>query len=271
MDPIPRLEAVIEAVRSLPNRPDAVLVSGDLTDDGAEAGYRLAREMLDRLEVPLHVIPGNHDDRARLREAFGLPGRGTSRSTTRWRSASCGSSPSTRSSPVRTRATFRPSNCAGSTRSWRPSRRRRPCWPCTTRRLPPVLPSGTRSTSWRHSARRWPASSPAIRGCGRSPAATCTGSPLRPWQAARFSLRPAPTGRCAPTSRRRIGIGWSTPRLRDPRAARRRALLAGGVGPVQPLTGLGSSCSCTKRTTAAPSPTAIAQRLIEPARTSPAA
>jgi Icc protein len=76
MDPIPRLEAVIEAVRLLPNRPDAVLVSGDLTDDGAEEGYRLAREMLAQFEVPLHVIPGNHDDRARLREAFGLAGAG---------------------------------------------------------------------------------------------------------------------------------------------------------------------------------------------------
>lgn len=76
LDPIPRLEAVIGAVRSLPNRPDAVLVSGDLTDDGAEAGYRVAREMLARLDMPIHVIPGNHDDRRQLREAFGLPGSG---------------------------------------------------------------------------------------------------------------------------------------------------------------------------------------------------
>jgi len=79
MDPIPRLEAVIEAVRSLPNRPDAVLVSGDLTDDGAAAGYQVARELLKRLDVPLHVIPGNHDDRARLREAFDLAGSGDER------------------------------------------------------------------------------------------------------------------------------------------------------------------------------------------------
>jgi 3',5'-cyclic AMP phosphodiesterase CpdA len=76
MDPIPRLEAVIEAVRALPNRPDAVLVSGDLTDDGSEDGCMLAREMLARLEAPLHVIPGNHDDRSRLRAAFDLPGEG---------------------------------------------------------------------------------------------------------------------------------------------------------------------------------------------------
>lgn len=76
MDPIPRLEAVISAVRALPNRPDAILVSGDLTDDGAEGGYRVAREMLAGLGAPLHVLPGNHDDRARLREAFDLPGVG---------------------------------------------------------------------------------------------------------------------------------------------------------------------------------------------------
>ena len=76
MDPVPRLEAVLDAVRSLPNRPDAVLVSGDLTDDGAEAGYRLARELLTRIGAPLYVIPGNHDDRARIREGFALPGVG---------------------------------------------------------------------------------------------------------------------------------------------------------------------------------------------------
>lgn len=76
VDPVPHLEAVVEAVRLLPNRPDAVLVSGDLTDDGAEEGYRLARGLLERLEVPVHVLPGNHDDRGRLRAAFGLLGQG---------------------------------------------------------------------------------------------------------------------------------------------------------------------------------------------------
>ena len=75
-DPIPRIEAVIEAVRSLPNAPDAVLVSGDLTDDGSGEHYATARELLGRLEVPLHVLPGNHDDRGRMREAFGLTGEG---------------------------------------------------------------------------------------------------------------------------------------------------------------------------------------------------
>ena len=76
VDPIPRLEAVIEAVRGLPNRPDAVLVTGDLTDDGTGENYGAAREMLARLDLPLHVLPGNHDDRGRIRAAFDLPGEG---------------------------------------------------------------------------------------------------------------------------------------------------------------------------------------------------
>ncbi|HKO36812.1 MAG TPA: phosphodiesterase [Solirubrobacterales bacterium] len=76
VDPVPRLEAVVEGVRSLPNQPDAVLVSGDLTHDGGDREFRLAREILGRLDVPLHVMPGNHDDRALVRETFGLPGAG---------------------------------------------------------------------------------------------------------------------------------------------------------------------------------------------------
>ena len=76
VDPVPHLEAVIAAVRALPNQVDAVLVSGDLTHDGGLPEFRLARELLERLEAPLYVLPGNHDDRALLREAFDLPGAG---------------------------------------------------------------------------------------------------------------------------------------------------------------------------------------------------
>lgn len=76
VDPRPRLEQVIEAVRALPNPVDAVVVSGDLTADGGEDDSLLARQLLDRFDVPVHVLPGNHDLRASLRGAFGLPGEG---------------------------------------------------------------------------------------------------------------------------------------------------------------------------------------------------
>jgi len=76
VDPQPRLEAVIEAVRALPNPVDAVVITGDLSDSGSEADYRLARRLLERLEAPVHALPGNHDLRGPLRRAFELPGEG---------------------------------------------------------------------------------------------------------------------------------------------------------------------------------------------------
>jgi 3',5'-cyclic-AMP phosphodiesterase len=76
VDPRPRLERVIAAVRALRNPVDAVVVSGDLSDDGSDQSYEAARELLARFDVPVHVLPGNHDDRAGLRRAFGLPGAG---------------------------------------------------------------------------------------------------------------------------------------------------------------------------------------------------
>ncbi|HET9152630.1 MAG TPA: phosphodiesterase [Solirubrobacterales bacterium] len=75
-DPAAQLERVVAAIRGLPNPLDAVLVTGDLTDDGSERHYRRARELLARLDAPLYVLPGNHDDRGRLREVFALPGKG---------------------------------------------------------------------------------------------------------------------------------------------------------------------------------------------------
>jgi 3',5'-cyclic-AMP phosphodiesterase len=70
------LKAVLRAVEGLPNRPDAVLVSGDLAEDATPAQYALAAKLVGRLGVPFHVLPGNHDRRAPMRAAFGLPGEG---------------------------------------------------------------------------------------------------------------------------------------------------------------------------------------------------
>jgi outer membrane protein assembly factor BamB/predicted phosphodiesterase len=40
-----------------------VLVSGDVTEMGSYAEMRLAKDILDGLRVPCHIIPGNHDSR----------------------------------------------------------------------------------------------------------------------------------------------------------------------------------------------------------------
>jgi 3',5'-cyclic AMP phosphodiesterase CpdA len=73
-DPGAGLVKAVESVRRLPDRPDAVLVSGDLADNAADWEYEVAREILARLDAPVYVLPGNHDDRDALRRQFDLPG-----------------------------------------------------------------------------------------------------------------------------------------------------------------------------------------------------
>jgi 3',5'-cyclic-AMP phosphodiesterase len=73
-DPVARLAAAVETARGVCPRPDAVLVSGDLTDHATDAEYEQVRELLAPLGDPLYVLPGNHDDRGALRRHFGVPG-----------------------------------------------------------------------------------------------------------------------------------------------------------------------------------------------------
>ncbi|WP_457033028.1 metallophosphoesterase [Kitasatospora sp. P5_F3] len=61
-----RTKAVLDHLDSLPYDLDAVLVTGDVTEHGLPAEYRLARELLDTRH-PLLVLPGNHDDRSAFR------------------------------------------------------------------------------------------------------------------------------------------------------------------------------------------------------------
>lgn len=49
---------------------DALLVSGDISDDGSEDSYSFARAQLERLELPFYIVPGNHDAREPFRTAF---------------------------------------------------------------------------------------------------------------------------------------------------------------------------------------------------------
>ncbi len=61
----------VERVNALRPAPAAVVITGDVTDDGSPESYRLAAAILADLTAPVYVIPGNHDDRAGLRAAFG--------------------------------------------------------------------------------------------------------------------------------------------------------------------------------------------------------
>jgi 3',5'-cyclic-AMP phosphodiesterase len=73
-DPVAGLRDAVETVRRLPDRPDAVLISGDLAEHAADGEYETVRDLVARLDAPVHVLPGNHDDRDTLRRHFDVRG-----------------------------------------------------------------------------------------------------------------------------------------------------------------------------------------------------
>lgn len=67
-----RLQEVIDRVRA--HGPfDAVVVTGDVCDDGSEIGARTVRELVDGLAPVTLAVPGNHDLSEPVWKAFGPP------------------------------------------------------------------------------------------------------------------------------------------------------------------------------------------------------
>jgi 3',5'-cyclic AMP phosphodiesterase CpdA len=60
----------------MPDRPDAILISGDLAEHAKPKEYRRVAKIVGKLGVPIYVLPGNHDDRATMREVLEAPGEG---------------------------------------------------------------------------------------------------------------------------------------------------------------------------------------------------
>jgi 3',5'-cyclic-AMP phosphodiesterase len=77
VDTAAALRHAVERVLQIRPRPVAVLISGDLVDAGHPAEYAQLRELLQPLlaaGLPLALLPGNHDARGPLQQAFaGLP------------------------------------------------------------------------------------------------------------------------------------------------------------------------------------------------------
>lgn len=69
-------ERALRAVRDFRPRPDAMVITGDLANNGLVSEYQNLAEMLGRLiDIPVYVIPGNHDNRDNFRAALDhLPG-----------------------------------------------------------------------------------------------------------------------------------------------------------------------------------------------------
>ena len=64
------LHLAIDTLLAAPQLPDIVVVTGDLVDFGDEHEYRFLRDILQRLPMPVKLLPGNHDHRTSLRAVF---------------------------------------------------------------------------------------------------------------------------------------------------------------------------------------------------------
>ena len=69
-----RLRAAVAHLLHLPAVPDMVVITGDCAEHGTASEYAQLRALLRPLTMPIYVIPGNHDDRPRLRALFGAQG-----------------------------------------------------------------------------------------------------------------------------------------------------------------------------------------------------
>jgi len=67
-------EAAIAHLLALSPRPDAVIVSGDLVNDGEDEDYAALAALLRGVPMPVYCVPGNHDRRDMVRRHFGFTG-----------------------------------------------------------------------------------------------------------------------------------------------------------------------------------------------------
>lgn len=65
-----RCLAVLDAILALPSRPDMLILSGDLADNGDPDCYARLKSAVERCPFPVYPMAGNHDDRGELLNAF---------------------------------------------------------------------------------------------------------------------------------------------------------------------------------------------------------
>lgn len=68
VNPLQNLETLLRKVKVL--KPDLILATGDLSEDGSRVSYNVLQKQLRSLDIPVLALPGNHDDVELLAEIF---------------------------------------------------------------------------------------------------------------------------------------------------------------------------------------------------------
>src|SRR5665811_215051 len=68
INPHHNLKTMMDKVKAI--KPDLLLATGDLSEDGSRESYGMLQAYLDLSGIPVLALPGNHDDPELLAEAF---------------------------------------------------------------------------------------------------------------------------------------------------------------------------------------------------------
>ena len=68
INPHDNLKTLLKKVEEL--KPDLLLATGDLSEDGSRISYKALHRYFDPLGIPVLALPGNHDDASLLAETF---------------------------------------------------------------------------------------------------------------------------------------------------------------------------------------------------------
>lgn len=70
VDTAKHVKNTIQHINNFIPQIDAVIISGDLTDNGTMAEYEYTKSLLNQLNMPYYLVPGNHDQRKNLYDSF---------------------------------------------------------------------------------------------------------------------------------------------------------------------------------------------------------
>lgn len=73
LDPFSRLDQCFADIMKHHGDAKFCAISGDLTERGEAESYRALQERLEKLQLPVHLMLGNHDDRANFLRVFNGP------------------------------------------------------------------------------------------------------------------------------------------------------------------------------------------------------
>lgn len=74
VDTAQSLENIIEAIKKLPVKPDVIITTGDIAEDGSKSAYSRFQDLVAGLNIPVYVLPGNHDDISNMGSSFKTEG-----------------------------------------------------------------------------------------------------------------------------------------------------------------------------------------------------